>query len=213
MKLISNIYYINFSDIQWRHTCHMKCSIWQSTLHSILIISKNKKLTIIMETIFVPSKARMYVINEQLVYIIQFCCRYTGIYYLGYQDENLKLISQKCRAWSDCTDVHDGLTLYRWQRLITFSSSRIVVYLRQKRGTEDIILLLVDIRCSYRYVLRFRLQLFLILLLWSSWCTNYSYLVLSLPFTDGYPDVQCITTTDYSGWFGRDWSKKLFCYV
>ena len=45
----------------------------------------------------------------------------------GYQDVNLKLVSQQNRAWSDCTDVQTGLALYRWQRLITFDSSRIRV--------------------------------------------------------------------------------------
>ena len=39
----------------------------------------------------------------------------------------MKLASHQYRAWSDCTDVHAGLTLYRWQRLTTFSSSRIRV--------------------------------------------------------------------------------------
>ena len=33
-------------------------------------------------------------------------------HFLGYQDENVKLISQQYRAWSDCTDVHAGLALY-----------------------------------------------------------------------------------------------------
>ena len=44
-------------------------------------------------------------------------------------DENLKLVIQQYRAWSDCTDVHvqAGLALYWWQSLITFSSSWIRV--------------------------------------------------------------------------------------
>ena len=39
----------------------------------------------------------------------------------------VKLVSQQYRAWSDCMDVQDGLALYWWQRLITFSSGRIRV--------------------------------------------------------------------------------------
>ena len=31
------------------------------------------------------------------------------------QDENLQLVSQQYRAWSDCTDVQAGLALYWWQ--------------------------------------------------------------------------------------------------
>ena len=30
----------------------------------------------------------------------------------GYQDENLKSVSQRYRAWSDCADVLTGLALY-----------------------------------------------------------------------------------------------------
>ena len=48
-------------------------------------------------------------------------------HFLGYQDENLKLVSQQYRAWSDCTDVQAGLALYCWQKLITLGSSRIRV--------------------------------------------------------------------------------------
>ena len=33
-------------------------------------------------------------------------------HFQGYQDENLKLVSQQYRAWSDCTDVQAGLALY-----------------------------------------------------------------------------------------------------
>ena len=47
--------------------------------------------------------------------------------FMGYQDENLKLVSQQYRAWSDCTDVQAGLAQYWWQRLITFSVGRIRV--------------------------------------------------------------------------------------
>jgi hypothetical protein len=35
--------------------------------------------------------------------------------FLGYQNENLKLISQQYRAWSDCIDVQGSLALYWWQ--------------------------------------------------------------------------------------------------
>ena len=38
-----------------------------------------------------------------------------------------KLVSQLCRAWSDCSEVQAGLALYWRQRLITFGSSRIRV--------------------------------------------------------------------------------------
>ena len=31
---------------------------------------------------------------------------------------NMKLVSQQYRAWSDCTDVLAGLDLYWWQRLL-----------------------------------------------------------------------------------------------
>ena len=37
----------------------------------------------------------------------------------GYQDENLALVGQQYRAWSEYTDVQAGLVLYRWERLIT----------------------------------------------------------------------------------------------
>ena len=47
-----------------------------------------------------------------------------------YQFVEIKLASQKCRAWSDCTDVQAGLALHWWQRLITCHSSRI----RVKKG-------------------------------------------------------------------------------
>ena len=43
------------------------------------------------------------------------------------QYENLKLVSQQYRAWSDCKDVQAGLALYWWQRLITFGVGRIRV--------------------------------------------------------------------------------------
>ena len=42
-----------------------------------------------------------------------------------YHDENLKLVSQQYRTSSDCTDVKAGLVLNRWQRLSTYSSSRV----------------------------------------------------------------------------------------
>ena len=35
--------------------------------------------------------------------------------------------SQQYRTWSDCMDVHAGLALYCWQRLITFGVGRIRV--------------------------------------------------------------------------------------
>ena len=31
----------------------------------------------------------------------------------GYQNENMMLVSQEYRAWSDCTDVQAGLAIYR----------------------------------------------------------------------------------------------------
>ena len=43
------------------------------------------------------------------------CFEYNQLSFKGYQDKNLKLVSQQYRAWSDCTDV---------SRLITISSSR-----------------------------------------------------------------------------------------
>ena len=50
------------------------------------------------------------------------------IFWGAYQDENLKLIFQQYRAWSDQTDVQTGLALYWWQRLIwLLRSSRIRV--------------------------------------------------------------------------------------
>ena len=45
----------------------------------------------------------------------------------GYQDENLKLVSQQYRASSDCTDVQAGLALFWWQSLITFGVGRVRV--------------------------------------------------------------------------------------
>ena len=47
--------------------------------------------------------------------------------FYGFQDENLKMVCQQYRAWSDCTDVQAGLALYWWQRLITFDVGRIRV--------------------------------------------------------------------------------------
>ena len=38
----------------------------------------------------------------------------TCLHFYGNQNENLKLVSQQYRAWSDCTDVQTGLALYRW---------------------------------------------------------------------------------------------------
>ena len=46
-------------------------------------------------------------------------------HFQGYQDDNIKLVSQEYRAWSDCMNVQAGLALYWWKRLITVSSSRI----------------------------------------------------------------------------------------
>ena len=40
--------------------------------------------------------------------------------------ENLQLVSQLNRVWSDCIGVQVCLALYWWQRLITFSSSKIM---------------------------------------------------------------------------------------
>ena len=37
-------------------------------------------------------------------------------HFKGYQDGNLKSVSQQYRAWSECTDVQSGLALYWWQR-------------------------------------------------------------------------------------------------
>ena len=45
----------------------------------------------------------------------------------GTENENLKLVSQQYRTWSDWTDVHADLALYWWQRLTTYNSSRICV--------------------------------------------------------------------------------------
>ena len=53
-------------------------------------------------------------------------------HFYGYQDENLKLVSQQYRAWTDCTDVQAGLALYWWQTLIIFSPSRIRVKMNEK---------------------------------------------------------------------------------
>ena len=51
------------------------------------------------------------------------------IYYhfYGYQDENLKLVSQQYRAWSYFKDVQAGLAQYWQQRLITFGVGRISI--------------------------------------------------------------------------------------
>ena len=40
--------------------------------------------------------------------------------YWEYQDENLKLVNQQYRIWSDCVAVQASLALYWWQRIITF---------------------------------------------------------------------------------------------
>ena len=53
----------------------------------------------------------------------------------GYHDENLKLASHQYRAWSDCTDVHAGLALYWWQKLIIFGVGRIKVKTDQCKTT------------------------------------------------------------------------------
>ena len=53
------------------------------------------------------------------------------------------IVSQQYRAWSDCTDMQDGLTLYWWQRLITSSASlkslqHISISLKVWRGKAQI---------------------------------------------------------------------------
>ena len=48
-------------------------------------------------------------------------------HFKGYQDGNLKLVSQQFRDWLGCTDVQAGLALYWWQKLITFGVGRIKV--------------------------------------------------------------------------------------
>ena len=48
-------------------------------------------------------------------------------HFQGYEDENLKLVSQQYRAWSDWTDVQAGLALYWWQGPLTFGVGRIRV--------------------------------------------------------------------------------------
>ena len=48
-------------------------------------------------------------------------------HFKGYQDGNLKLVSQQYRAWSDCTEEQASLALYWWQSLITFGVGRIKV--------------------------------------------------------------------------------------
>ena len=45
-----------------------------------------------------------------------------GTFYCHFLGENLKLVSQQYRAWSDCTNMQAGLVLFWWQRLITFGS-------------------------------------------------------------------------------------------
>jgi hypothetical protein len=54
--------------------------------------------------------------------------------YWGYQDENLKLVSQHYDLFIElgqtagkCTEVQVGLVLYWWQRLTTFGSSRLSI--------------------------------------------------------------------------------------
>jgi hypothetical protein len=37
-------------------------------------------------------------------------------HFKGYQDENIKLVSQQYRDWPDFTDVQAGLALFWWQR-------------------------------------------------------------------------------------------------
>ena len=49
---------------------------------------------------------------------------YGTIHFKGYQDENLKLVSQEYRA---SMDVQAGLALYWWERLVTFGVGRISV--------------------------------------------------------------------------------------
>ena len=48
-------------------------------------------------------------------------------HFKGYQDGNMKMVSQQYRAWSDCTDVQVGLALYWWQRLLIIGVGRIRV--------------------------------------------------------------------------------------
>ena len=62
---------------------------------------------------------------NELVHLPLF--RTVHYHFWGYQVENLKMVSQQYRAWTDCTNVPAGLALYWWQRLITFGSSRLRV--------------------------------------------------------------------------------------
>ena len=45
--------------------------------------------------------------------------------FLGYQDENLKMVSHRYRAWSECTDVQAGLAVYWWHSLVFTSMSAV----------------------------------------------------------------------------------------
>ena len=53
-------------------------------------------------------------------------------------------VGQHYRAWSDCTDVQAGLAVYWRQRLISFSSSKMVVIAKLY-----ICIVLVNIRYTY----------------------------------------------------------------
>ena len=89
--------------------------------------------------LFNPSPAKLLKLNYPHSII------WTAHYHFqGYQDGNLKLVSQKYGAWSDCMDVQASLTLYWWHRLSTFGSSRI----RVKATHDDI--------CAFEIVLKKR---------------------------------------------------------
>ena len=68
------------------------------------------------------------------------------------RNENLKLVSQQYRAWSDCMDVQAGLALYWWQKLITFSFCRRRVKLEMKVKILNYIHWFLDRLCPYYLV-------------------------------------------------------------
>ena len=84
------------------------------------------------------------------------------IIFEGYQDENLKMVSQQYRAWSDCTAVQAGLALYWWQRLIIFGVGRIrvntVTCIRQSQplsSTYEICIIENKLYKAFIYIIQF----------------------------------------------------------
>ena len=114
---------------------HNKVSHWNSLylimllfIWSDLFITLTKSMIIRYENMFLEAPLNPYPAvfskwnNQTTVY-------FWSCPFWRYQDENLCLVSHQLvyRDRSDCTDEQACLAVYWWQRLITFSSSKILI--------------------------------------------------------------------------------------